>query len=60
MYSHPMTAKQLRVVQEELGYKVHGPIAKTLACGDIGERLCIVPNIIGAHGVSSGRGWSDV
>ncbi|ORY90698.1 flavo protein [Leucosporidium creatinivorum] len=36
MYSHPLTAKQLKSVTEELGYEVHGPIAKTLACGDIG------------------------
>ncbi|EMS23623.1 hypothetical protein NBRC10512_000531 [Rhodotorula toruloides] len=36
MYSHPLTAKQLKMVQEELGYKVHGPIGKKLACGDIG------------------------
>lgn len=37
MYSHPLTSKQLRSVTEELGYQVHGPIAKTLACGDMGE-----------------------
>ncbi|GAA6042638.1 hypothetical protein JCM8097_008259 [Rhodosporidiobolus ruineniae] len=36
MYSHPLTAKQLRMVQDELGYRVFGPIGKTLACGDIG------------------------
>ncbi|KAM0749770.1 flavoprotein [Meredithblackwellia eburnea MCA 4105] len=36
MYSHPMTSKQLKVVTEELGYEVHGPIPKMLACGDIG------------------------
>ncbi|GAA6053640.1 hypothetical protein JCM3770_001675 [Rhodotorula araucariae] len=36
MYSHPLTAKQLAMVQGELGYKVHGPIGKKLACGDIG------------------------
>lgn len=36
MYSHPFTAKQLRIVQEELGYEVHGPIEKLLACGDLG------------------------
>jgi phosphopantothenoylcysteine decarboxylase len=37
MYSHPLTAKQLKIVREELGYEVHGPIGKTLACGDVGE-----------------------
>ncbi|BGP18970.1 hypothetical protein JCM10213_002610 [Rhodosporidiobolus nylandii] len=36
MYHHPLTAKQLKTVQEELGYKVFGPIGKKLACGDIG------------------------
>ncbi|BGP37459.1 hypothetical protein JCM10449v2_001365 [Rhodotorula kratochvilovae] len=36
MFSHPLTAKQLAMVQDELGYKVHGPIGKKLACGDIG------------------------
>ncbi|GAA5979717.1 hypothetical protein JCM10908_003018 [Rhodotorula pacifica] len=36
MYSHPLTAKQLKMVREELGYEVHGPIGKTLACGDVG------------------------
>lgn len=37
MYSHPLTAKQLKSVEDELGYQVHGPVAKTLACGDVGE-----------------------
>lgn len=37
MFSHPLTAKQLKMVQEDLGYEVHGPIGKTLACGDVGE-----------------------
>ncbi|GAA5913588.1 hypothetical protein JCM8208_003980 [Rhodotorula glutinis] len=36
MYSHPLTAKQLAMVRDELGYVVHGPIGKKLACGDIG------------------------
>ncbi|KAJ9126573.1 hypothetical protein QFC24_001601 [Naganishia onofrii] len=36
MYTHPITAKQLKVVTEELGYKVIGPQgSKGLACGDI-------------------------
>lgn len=37
MFTHPLTAKQLQSVQDDLGYEVLGPIAKTLACGDIGE-----------------------
>ncbi|GAA5876813.1 hypothetical protein JCM1840_002051 [Sporobolomyces johnsonii] len=36
MFSHTLTAKQLAFVADELGYTVHGPIAKTLACGDVG------------------------
>lgn len=40
MYAHPLTAKQLAVVQDELGYKVHGPVGKKLACGDIGALSC--------------------
>lgn len=37
MYTHPLTAKQLRVVKDEIGYEVHGPQAgKALACGDVG------------------------
>lgn len=39
MYSHPLTAKQLKMVQEELGYHVRGPIGKTLACGDVGASM---------------------
>lgn len=37
MYRHPLTATHLSIVQETLGYQVHGPIEKTLACGDVGE-----------------------
>ncbi|KAI5450064.1 hypothetical protein NCC49_003825 [Naganishia albida] len=37
MYTHPLTAKQLKIVIDELGYKVVGPQgSKGLACGDIG------------------------
>ncbi|WFD29007.1 D-arabinose 1-dehydrogenase (NAD(+)) [Malassezia sp. CBS 17886] len=37
MYMHPMTARQLDVVRNELGYEVFGPISKCLACGDVGD-----------------------
>lgn len=38
MYTHPLTAKQLRIVTEEIGYEVDGPQpGKALACGDVGE-----------------------
>jgi len=37
MYLHPLTAKQLRIVTDEIGYKVVGPQpGKNLACGDVG------------------------
>lgn len=40
MYTHPLTAKQLKIVIDELGYKVVGPQgSKGLACGDIGKSL---------------------
>lgn len=37
MYRHPLTARQLSLVQELLGYEVFGPIEKKLACGDLGK-----------------------
>ncbi|KAM0787936.1 hypothetical protein ACM66B_006141 [Microbotryomycetes sp. NB124-2] len=36
MWSHPLTAKQVAVLKDELGYEIHGPIPKMLACGDVG------------------------
>jgi phosphopantothenoylcysteine synthetase/decarboxylase len=38
MYTHPLTAKQIKIVTAEIGYQVVGPQpAKALACGDIGK-----------------------
>lgn len=37
MYLHPLTAQHLDVAQRVLGYEVHGPIEKRLACGDLGS-----------------------
>lgn len=37
MWEHPLTSKQLKVIEEDIGYKVIGPIGKALACGDIGK-----------------------
>jgi len=38
MYTHPLTAKQVKIVTEDIGYTVHGPqAAKALACGDVGK-----------------------
>ena len=36
MWAHPFTSKQLAVLRDELGYTVLPPVAKTLACGDVG------------------------
>ncbi|KAH8915768.1 flavoprotein [Atractiella rhizophila] len=36
MYEHPLTAKQMKIVREEIGYNIVGPISKGLACGDQG------------------------
>jgi len=36
MYNHPLTAKHLSMVTDELKYEVIGPISKGLACGDLG------------------------
>ncbi|OAV91455.1 hypothetical protein, variant 1 [Puccinia triticina 1-1 BBBD Race 1] len=36
MYEHPLTRKQIKIVAEEIGIEVNGPISKTLACGDKG------------------------
>ncbi|UZJ54838.1 hypothetical protein CBS101457_004158 [Exobasidium rhododendri] len=37
MYLHPLTARHLDFVRDVLGYHVIGPIAKRLACGDLGQ-----------------------
>ena len=37
MWEHPLTNKHLKVIKEEIGYTVVGPIGKALACGDIGQ-----------------------
>lgn len=37
MYLHPLTSTHLDFVRDVLGYKVIGPIAKKLACGDLGQ-----------------------
>ncbi|KAF7300676.1 flavoprotein [Mycena chlorophos] len=36
MYEHPLTAEHVRVVRDVVKYHVVGPIAKLLACGDLG------------------------
>jgi phosphopantothenoylcysteine decarboxylase len=37
MWLHPLTARQISFVKDVLGYEVHGPIGKKLACGDLGQ-----------------------
>ncbi|KAK0568093.1 hypothetical protein OC861_002258 [Tilletia horrida] len=37
MYEHPLTSRHLEVLTSLLGYEVHGPIPKRLACGDLGQ-----------------------
>ncbi|PWN49417.1 hypothetical protein IE53DRAFT_397744, partial [Violaceomyces palustris] len=36
MYMHPLTSLHVDFVKTVLGYQVHGPIEKRLACGDLG------------------------
>ena len=36
MYTHPLTAQHLAVLEDTLKYTVVGPIGKGLACGDVG------------------------
>ncbi|CAH0489978.1 unnamed protein product [Peronospora farinosa] len=46
MWNHPITAKQLRVLNE-LGYKMIPPVEKKLACGVIGNGgLAMVDSIV--------------
>jgi len=39
MYEHPLTPEHLRIVKEVVQYNIVGPIAKNLACGDVGELI---------------------
>jgi phosphopantothenoylcysteine decarboxylase len=55
MYLHPLTAKQLRIVTDEIGYKVVGPQpGKNLACGDVGE-FGITISFVGVE-----MAWTDL
>lgn len=36
MYEHPLTAQHVRIIRDVIGYEVIGPVAKGLACGDVG------------------------
>ncbi|GAA5853456.1 hypothetical protein JCM3766R1_000772 [Sporobolomyces carnicolor] len=64
MYSHPLTARQLSFVRDDLGYRVEGPIPKKLACGDIGigamtEWLAIVQHVVDEYQLLSWKHTED-
>jgi len=47
MWLHPFTDKQLKILKEELKFFIVNPVAKKLACGDIGMGgLAEVPTIV--------------
>lgn len=49
MWEHKFTARHLDVCTSELGYQIVPPVAKKLACGDIGVgAMAEVPTIVGA------------
>jgi phosphopantothenoylcysteine synthetase/decarboxylase len=39
MWEHPLTAKHIRIIEQDIGYRVVGPVGKVLACGDIGKSI---------------------
>ena len=65
MWEHPFTAKHVSTLREELGVLFVPPVAKRLACGDVGMgALASVASIVGAvrgaiaGGICEGRGDS--
>jgi len=63
MYEHPLTTEHLGTVREVVGYNVIGPIAKNLACGDVGELGCFTPpeqRLTGIVGVGAMTEWKDI
>jgi phosphopantothenoylcysteine synthetase/decarboxylase len=46
MWDHPFTAKQIKVVVEELGFTVIDPIEKRLVCKDVGKGAMAEPGTI--------------
>lgn len=49
MWDHPFTARHLAVCRDELGMHVIGPIAKRLACADVGLGAMSEPADIAAE-----------
>lgn len=67
MYTHPLTAKQLKIVTEELGYTVVGPQgSKGLACGDVGACALfsrwrfMADSLWGLPGVGAMTEWTEI
>ncbi|GAB5031250.1 phosphopantothenoylcysteine decarboxylase [Nannochloropsis oceanica] len=49
MWTHPFTARQLGMLQADLGYHVVPPVSKLLACGDAGQGgLATVEDLVAA------------
>lgn len=47
MWTHPLTARHVATVRDDLGYAVWGPVAKRLACGDVGlGGMVEVPDLV--------------
>jgi len=56
MWTHPFTARQLGMLQAELGYQVMAPVSKLLACGDKGQGgLAAVEDLVAAVKEQLGR-----
>lgn len=56
MWTHPFTARQLGMLQAELGYHVIAPVSKLLACGDRGQGgLAAVEDLVAAVKRQLGR-----
>ncbi|KAJ2655444.1 hypothetical protein IWW48_005531 [Coemansia sp. RSA 1200] len=46
MWEHPMTDAQIAVLRDQLGFQIVSPIAKALACGDVGMGAMAEPEVI--------------
>ncbi len=64
MWMHPLTSRQIAMVKDVLGYEVHGPIEKKLACGDLGQGAMlewsdVVTLVVKRFGLVEGRAAQD-
>ncbi|KAJ2514768.1 hypothetical protein H4217_005570 [Coemansia sp. RSA 1939] len=46
MWEHPMTDAQIAVLRDRLGFQIVSPVAKALACGDVGMGAMAEPEVI--------------